>query len=147
MRRVGDELAPRTIELLEAHAHPLECRRELSELVISPVDDRLVEPTPGNPLGRALEPPDPARMHGRERVADDNRHQQADHGGDEQPALEQVDARKRIRERSAQEDDGAVGVDHGCDLRVSRAATVDGAALEPAGLRCLKRDRIALDVE
>ena len=43
----------------EPHAHPVERAREPADLVAARVDDRLVEAAARNPLGRALEPPDP----------------------------------------------------------------------------------------
>ena len=60
MGRVGDELPPRVLELGEPLAHPLEGGGELAELVPAGVDDGLAEVTARDPIGCALEPPDPA---------------------------------------------------------------------------------------
>ena len=49
------------LELGEALAHPLERGGQLAELVPACIDDRLVEVAARDPLGRPLEPPDPAR--------------------------------------------------------------------------------------
>src|SRR5207244_11363067 len=60
VRGVGDEGAPRVLELGELEAHPVEGPRELSELVAAAVDHRLVEVARGDPVGRALQSADPA---------------------------------------------------------------------------------------
>ena len=48
------------IERREAQAHAFEGACELAELVGGLVDDGLVEAAAGDPLGRRLEPADPA---------------------------------------------------------------------------------------
>ena len=45
---------------VEPRSHALERRRQLAQLVVAVIDDRLVEAAAGDPVGRALEPPDPA---------------------------------------------------------------------------------------
>ena len=68
VRGVRDELSARAVELLEPDAHAFERRGQLAELVLTPVDDRLVEASARDPLRCALEPPDPACMHRRQGV-------------------------------------------------------------------------------
>ena len=104
---VGDELAPRPVEHLEPDAHPLEGCRELTQLVVARVHHRLVESAAGDPLGCALEPPDPACVHRRQGVAGHDREQKPDHARDQQPPFDQMQTRERIRERVAEQDHGA----------------------------------------
>ena len=80
---VGDELAARAIEHLQPDAHPLERRGKLAQLVVARVDHRLVEGAAGDPLGRALEPPDPAGVHRRQGISGHHREQQPNRAGDQ----------------------------------------------------------------
>ena len=85
----------------EADAHALERARELAELVVAGVDDRLVEAAAGDPLGGALEPADPpgdASTRPRSRRTTAN--EQPDQAGDEQPPLDRA---SRLESGSASE--------------------------------------------
>ena len=70
VRRVGDELPPRVLELGQALPHPLEGGGQLGKLVPPGIDHGLAEVTARDPIGCALEPPDPA---GEERSQRDSR--------------------------------------------------------------------------
>ena len=147
VRGVGDELAPGSIEVLQANAHPLERGRQLSELVVAGVDDRLVELPDGDPLGGTLEPGDPACVHRGERIAGNRSEQQADQAGDEQLPLDEIDAGERVRRRRSHEEDTARLVVRNCRLGELAAAAVHGPALALARLDRAQCDRVALDVE
>ena len=112
------------------------------------VDDRLVEAAARDAVGRALEPADPARVQRRERVADARaRTSEADHAGDEQAPLDEVDARERSDERVAEQDDRPGSGDAAPRPRRSAASprsTVPRAATRRS--RRPQRDRVALDV-
>jgi hypothetical protein len=58
VRRISYELAARLVQLSEALAHALEAPRELSNLILPLVLDRLLERAGGNPIGATLEAPD-----------------------------------------------------------------------------------------
>ena len=91
--RVGDELAPRVLELREAQAHAFEGARELAELVGAVVDDRLVELAVRDAFGRPLEPTDPPREEPCARVPRSDAAASAKRAGDEQTMLDELDAR------------------------------------------------------
>ena len=76
VRRVGDELAAGVVELREALAHAVERARQLAELVGAVVDDGLVEAAARDPVGRPLEPADPAREDAGAAVADEQERDQ-----------------------------------------------------------------------
>ena len=112
------------------------------------VDDRLVEAAARDPLGRALEPQDPRRVHRCEQIADDDGEEQPDQAGDEQPPLDQIQARERVGERVAEQDH---------DRPRSRAGPRPRRSCGRAGRPCRARargsvsprarDRIACNVE
>ena len=70
VRRVGDELAPGTLQLGQTLAHAVERAGQLAELVLARVDDRLVETPARDPVGGALEPADATGEDRRSRVPD-----------------------------------------------------------------------------
>ena len=76
----------------QTHAHPLERRRERPELAAAGVDHRLVEAAIRDPVGRALEPPDPPREHARPAVAEQQGDQQRHAGGEQHAPLDEADA-------------------------------------------------------
>ena len=90
VRGVGDELPSGALEVLEPDPHPLERGRQLAELVVARVHDRLVEAPAGDPLGGALEPPDPARVQRGGGIADQNANNEPDQPGDEQAPLDEM---------------------------------------------------------
>ena len=59
---VGDEFLPRLVELRELDPHPIERARELANLVVPAVDDRLVEGALGDAIRGLLEATEPASM-------------------------------------------------------------------------------------
>ena len=95
------------------------------------IDDRLVEAAVGDPLGRSLEPPDPAREQGREDVAehDRERRREARRRGARGPD----DRRPSRGRRGAAWRGGApVPLSETRGLGVGRAVAIDGAADDPA---------------
>ena len=130
---VRDELSPGSVEVLEPSAHALDRGCELAELVSALVDDRLFEATGGDPLDGALEPADPARVHRRSPVADDEREDEADQAGDQQPPLDEMEARKRVDERIAEQHDGVCRAHRYGDLRESALAPLDRSTLGNSG--------------
>src|SRR5262249_42965133 len=109
VRRVRDELAPCIIELSQTETHAIERARELTELVQAVIDDWLVEAPRGDPVGRPLEPFDPARKRPRAAIADAKRYEQADEAGDEQAPLDDVNRLVLRRERRDEQNHGARG--------------------------------------
>ena len=109
---VRDELAPRAVEVLEADAHALERSGELPELVVPAVDDRLVEAAAGDAVGRTLEAPDSPGVHGGGGKAEHERDHESDQPGEDQPPLDELDARERVGERVAQQDVHALAARH-----------------------------------
>ena len=135
----------RAIEHLEPDAHPLEGRRELAQLVLTRVHDRLVEGAAGDPLSGALEPPDSACVHRRQGIAGHDREQQPDQTRNQEPPLDQMQACERIRERVAEHDHRArTGRER--NLRVQAPVALDRPALQLSGRGGPERDRVALDV-
>ena len=88
VRGVRDELLARRVELRELDAHLLERHRELAELVVPEVDDRLVELALRDPVRGALEAPDAAGVDGRGGGAEDRRDQERDPRRVEEAALD-----------------------------------------------------------
>ena len=110
MRRVGDELLPRVVELREPDAHAIEGDRQLADLVVSAVDDGRVEVTARDPLGGRLQPAQAVREHPGRGQAEDEREQEREGGRNEQTALDESHGRQRVRERRAEQDHGVLAV-------------------------------------
>ena len=147
VRGVRDELAAGALELREAAAHALERNGQLRQLVAPRDDDGLVEAAAGDAVGGALEPPDAAREHGGEAVAEQRRDEQRRHGGEEDAPLHQLDVRERVAERRGEEDHGAArGVERERDLGVALVVPRDRALRGRDRGGCLQRDRVVLHV-
>jgi hypothetical protein len=97
-------------------------------------------------LRRLLEATDPAGEHGRGDVPDDERGEEGDQTGDDEPAPDLVDALQRVVERGPQEHDGAVS-QRITDLRKPPTSRRYGPADRP-GIRVVGADgeRVILDV-
>src|SRR5262249_60984201 len=85
VRGVGDELAARPVQAGEAQPHSVEGTREMPDLVLAGVDDRLVEAPGGDALRRLLEAADPAREDPRGAVPDDEHESEHDSARDQEP--------------------------------------------------------------
>jgi hypothetical protein len=105
VRCVGDELAARVLEPGELGTHPLEGTGQLAELVAAPVDDRPVELTARDPVGGALQAPDPPREHARAAVAQQQRDPERHAGGGEQRPLHLPHPPQGVLERGGEEHD------------------------------------------
>ena len=64
-------------------------------------------------------------------IADDDGEEQADQAREQQPALDQLQARDRIGERVAEQDHDALVLERNRHLGEAPAPPLDGAALEP----------------
>ncbi len=146
VRGVGDEGAPRVVELREAAAHTLERPRELAQLVPPLVDDHLREVPARDPVGRPLEPADPAREYRGRSEPERDRGREGDQAGAEQAPLDEVDVGERVMEGRAQEQDAPLGRQRDGHLRVALLAALDGAAPLVAGDRGREREPVARDV-
>ena len=134
------------VELGEPLAHAVERARELAELVLRRVVERLVEAAAGDPVGRALQAADPAREDRGAAEAEDQRGEQGREAGDEQPVLDEMDAAERVVERAREEQDVPGVADRKRHLGVSLVAPRDGSVLGLERGRGLERHGIALDV-
>ena len=115
MRRGGDELLARLLELLELALHLVEGNRQLPQLIVGVDLYRVVEVAGRHLLGRELQALDALAQRPRDEVAADQRQQQRDPAGDEDLVPHDLDAVHDVRD--------GVGVD---DHRADPALVVDG---------------------
>ena len=104
---------------------------QLADLVRSVVDDRLVERPLRDPVGRALQPAEPARVDRGDREAEHDGDQQRDDGRVEQPPLDERDRRELVGERAREEHHVARGEQRHGDLGVLAAVVADAGAHGP----------------
>jgi len=125
--------------------HPVEGLRQLPELVPAVIHDRLVEIAGGNALGRAFQPPNPAREHGCGAEACNQGDAKRGQTRPEEARFDEIDVLKRRAQRGREEQDvaGAVGHRH---LGVLVSATGHTAPLQAQAFGRSSRHRIALDI-
>ncbi len=145
MRRVRDELLPRGVELRELDAHAFERRRELTELVVALVHDRLIEPALRDPVRRALEAPDAPRVQRRRHAPEDRRDRERHACRVQQAALHDPDGRELVLDRSGEQEHVPRREQRYRDLAVRTAAALHAAARDPRAVRGLQRDRVVRD--
>ena len=105
VRGVGDELSACMLEPGEAQAHAVERAGQLAELVRARILDRLVELAVRDPLRRPFEVADAAGEDARPAETEQQRGDEGDHRGDQNPVLDQVNGRERVLERARDEND------------------------------------------
>ncbi len=145
MGGVGDELPAGIVEPGEPQAHPVERPGELADLVAAVIHDRLLEVPGGDPLGRPLEPPDPAREDRRRGEPDDEGEREGDEAGPEEARANESDVLERRAERRREEQDvaGAVGDRR---LGVGITAAADAAGLDAGKERRPEGDLVLGDI-
>src|SRR5207248_8705357 len=141
---VRDELAPGVLELREAPAHPVEGKRELTELVVVPVGDGLVEAAAGDPVGSPLQAADTPGEQARAAVADQERRNQRDPAGQENAPPDEIDVSERVVQRGGEQNDRPAVVDRNRNLHPPFAAPRQRAVGAARTRRRLLRDRIVL---
>ena len=131
----------------ELHAHPVERRRELPELVVAVVDERLVEVTLGDPLGGALDPAgsgargSPAATAAEQRA----RSSSASCRGEQQAPLDERHGRELIGERAGEQEDVA-GEELDRDLARTRRRRASRALARVPSSTARERDRVTGDL-
>ena len=146
MRRVRDEGAPGVVEAGEPCAHPVERPRELAELVAAVIHDGVREIAAGDPVRSALEPLDPARKDRRGAEPQEDRGDEGDQAGCDQPPLDEVHVRESVVERRRQEQHAPVRPHRHRGLGEPLIAALDGSTPRGERRRRGERDRIVLHV-
>ena len=125
-------------------AHAVEDPRQLAELVQAVIDDGLVEAAGRDPLGRPLEPLDPARERPCSAVADAERDQEPDEARDQQAPLDHVDRLVLRREFGDEQNRRPGAIVRKRDLREGLRLRMTSRA-RPAGPLGTQRDRVVLE--
>ena len=144
MRGVGDELAAGAVEPREPQAHPLERAGELTQLVRTVVDDRLVEAAGRDAVRGVLEPPDPPREEACARVAEQNGEHHRERAGLEHAAANHRDDLQLIVQRRLEHQHRAA--DRVRHLGVRLVAAGDEPARQRALADCVERNRVVLEL-
>jgi len=146
MRSVGDEFAPRVVQLREAHPHSLERVGKPPQLPAAAVAHRLVEAPAGDPVCRALEPADAAREPPRPPVAEQQRNQKTGARSEQQPSLHLVHARELILKRVGQKQCDGLIRDVDRRFGIAKVSTLDGSVLGSLGHERANDNRIELHI-
>jgi hypothetical protein len=147
VRGVRDELAPRVIEARKPDAHPVERTREFPELVTALVCDGRVEMACRDLLGASFQPPDPAGEHRGAAVAHQQRDEQGEETGEQDAALDEMDARERVVERRRDEQRASLDRNPQGGLGVAIPVAFHRAMCNPSRRAgSFERDRVVRDV-